>query len=119
TRNGLAPAAAEDFLMAEEKKYTRIGANLSDLEMAWQDRMADAQGLFAGKRDAGGITNANLGLEIRLKMLICKRLDLPQLAKAFEVHDLQAVGLVIHTFDEVEARGTASKAPSYYESADF
>jgi hypothetical protein len=71
--------------------YTSFGARLADLEDAWKDRLLDAETLHAAGRNASTIAAGLYALEIRLKALICQRLDLPSLPKAFEFHDLSAL----------------------------
>jgi hypothetical protein len=80
--------------MAGEQKFTKLGATILDLEMAWQDRWTDAEALLTAGRFAGAIMDALYALEIRLKVLICKRLDLEALPKAFEIHDLDSLLLL-------------------------
>ncbi|MBI1914216.1 MAG: hypothetical protein HYS12_05695 [Planctomycetes bacterium] len=77
-----------------DKTFTKLGNALADLETAWQDRLADADALLAAGRNAGAIVTGLYALEIRLKVAICKRLDLEQLPKNFEIHDLKALLLL-------------------------
>jgi len=74
--------------------FTKLGDALVDLETAWQARLADAEALFAAGRNGGAIATGLYALEIRLKVAICKRLDLERLPKNFEIHDLQALLLL-------------------------
>ncbi len=80
--------------MAPEQKFTKLGEKLLDLDMAWQDRLADAASLLTTGRPAWAMATALYALEIRLKVLICKRLDLEALPKAFETHDLPGLLLL-------------------------
>jgi hypothetical protein len=80
--------------MVTESKFTKLGSTLADLEAAWPDRLADAEALLAAGRPAGAIADALYALEIRLKVQICKRLDLEALPKAFETHDLEGLLLL-------------------------
>jgi hypothetical protein len=75
-------------------RFTTLGALLSDLEIAWQDRLKDAEAALKAKRPAAAITDGLYALEIRLKVLICKRLELDRLPRAFEIHDLDALLLL-------------------------
>jgi hypothetical protein len=68
--------------------FARLGQSLADLEQAWQDRLADAEALPAAGRNALAIATGLYAVEIRLKTVICLRLDLEQLPRAFEVRDL-------------------------------
>ena len=77
-----------------DRTFTKLGESLADLEAAWQDRLADAEALFAAGRNAGAIVTGLYALEIRLKVAVCKRLDLERLTKSFEIHDLPALLLL-------------------------
>ncbi len=77
--------------MAAEKSFTKRIAQASDLDVAANDRLADSKALFAANRPAMAIATAIYSIEIRLKVLICKKLELPALPKAFEIHDLEAL----------------------------
>lgn len=81
-------------MMVAEQKFTKLGATVADLEIAWRDRLADAEALLAAGRNAGAIVAALYALEIRLKVLICARLDLESLPRAFETHDLDGLLLL-------------------------
>ncbi len=71
--------------------FTKLGANAADLQAASRHRLEDAKALDASGRAASAIAAGLYALEILLKALICKRLDLPALPKAFEIHDLEAL----------------------------
>jgi hypothetical protein len=90
--------------MAGKQEFTKPGATRSDLEVAWQDRLADAQALFDAGRHAWAIATALYALEIRLKVLICKRLDVPDLPKAFETHDLDSLLLLAGLSKRIEKK---------------
>ena len=66
-----------------------------DLEHAWRDREAEAVLLIAGGRPLMALALRLYALEIRLKLSICKRLNLDNLPKACKTHDLPE--LVIFT----------------------
>lgn len=70
---------------------TATGALAPDLEAASGDRLKDAKTLAAAGRAASAIVFGLYSLEMHLKALICKRLDLPGLPRAFEIHDLEAL----------------------------
>src|SRR5262249_61398409 len=101
---GVGHAAAEVHLMADRQEDTRLGAALSDLNAAWQDRLADAQALLATGRHAWAIATALYALEIRLKVLICRKLDLQQLPRAFEIHDLDGLFLLVGLSGRLQRR---------------
>ena len=94
--------------------FARLGQALADLEQAWQDRMADAEALLAAGRNALAIATGLYAVEIRLKTVICRRLDLEQLPRAFEVHDL--LGLL--TLAELSRRIERKPAKSVKENWD-
>ncbi len=77
--------------MAGDKSFTKLGASVTDLDEVANDRLADAKALQAANRPASAIATAIYSIEIRLKVLICARLELPALPKAFEIHDLGAL----------------------------
>ena len=68
--------------------FSKLGSPLADLEAAWPDRLRDAEALLAAGRNGWAIATGLYTLEIRLKVLICRKLDLAQLPRPFEVHDL-------------------------------
>lgn len=74
--------------------FSKLGSALADLEAAWQDRLRDAEELLATGRNGWAIATGLYALEIRLKVLVCRRLDLVQLPRAFEVHDLPGLLLL-------------------------
>ena len=80
--------------MAGDTNYLRLRANLTELEPAWQDRIEDANALIAANRPASAIAMSIYALEIFLKTLICRRLDLDQLPIAFEIHQLDGLLLL-------------------------
>jgi hypothetical protein len=79
--------------MAGVAKFSSFGARLVDLTVAAADRLEDAEVLLAQGRFASSIAMCIYSLEIHLKVLICKRLNLIRLPNAFEIHDLE--GLLI------------------------
>jgi hypothetical protein len=74
-----------------EKKFAKLGALIGDLEAAFQGRRADAEVLRNAERFASAITMALFALEIQLKILICRRLDLHALPTEFQTHDLEGL----------------------------
>jgi hypothetical protein len=77
-----------------------------DLDFASNDRLADSRALIAAGRSASAIAAGIYALEIRLKILICQRLELESLPRAFEIHDLEA----LHILAGLKQR-VARKAP--------
>jgi hypothetical protein len=86
-------------------EFTKPGGKRSDLEAAWQDRLADAEALLAAGRHAWAIATGLYALEIRLKVLICKRLDLQHLPKGFEIHDLDGLLLLTGLSQKMQKKG--------------
>jgi hypothetical protein len=74
--------------------FTKLGATRADLDAAAIDRFKDADALRKSGRHAWAIATALYALEIRLKTLVCKRLDIQQLPQAFEIHDLGGLALL-------------------------
>jgi hypothetical protein len=89
------------------KDFTKAGAPLADLEAAWQDRLADTEAFFAAGRTGSAMASALYALEIRLKVLICKKLELEQLPQAFEIHHLPGLLLLAGLSARIERRGAA------------
>lgn len=81
--------------MADGRSLTRSGASLSDLEAAATERLDDAEVLLKSGRYAAAIMSGFYSLEIRLKVIICRRLEVQTLPKIFETHNLEA--LMLHT----------------------
>jgi hypothetical protein len=62
--------------MADGRSLTKSGAPLSDLEGAATERLDDAEALLKAGRYAAAIMSGYYSLEIRLKIIICRRLQL-------------------------------------------
>jgi HEPN domain-containing protein len=71
--------------------YTSLGATVGDLDTAANDRLSDAEKLLSSRRYPSAIAMGLYALEIRLKERICRRLDLDQLPRPFETHDLSGL----------------------------
>jgi hypothetical protein len=63
-------------------------SRLEDLEVAWTDRLEDARVVLAKGRSATAVASGLYALEILLKVLICRRLDIDCLPRDFEIHYL-------------------------------
>ncbi|VTT99872.1 Uncharacterized protein OS=Beggiatoa sp. PS GN=BGP_6287 PE=4 SV=1 [Gemmataceae bacterium] len=68
--------------------FNKPGSSLAELNAAWPDRLKDAEALLAAGRHGFALATALYALEIRLKVLICVRLELDHLPRAFEIHEL-------------------------------
>jgi hypothetical protein len=77
--------------MAGERSYASQGANLADLEVAWKDRLEDAEQLRVAGRYSTAITMGLYAIEILLKVKICQKLELLWLPKPLEIHDLDGL----------------------------
>ena len=77
--------------MAAGSKFSNLRARSGDLQVAAADRLLDAEALFAAGRFASAVAMGVYALEIQLKVLICKRLNLSALPKAFEIHELESL----------------------------
>jgi hypothetical protein len=74
--------------MANERLFAKLGAPVSELRAAAQDRLRDADVLFLAGRFASAIAMGVYSLEIHLKVRICERLNLEQLPSLVQIHDL-------------------------------
>jgi hypothetical protein len=72
-------------------RFSRLGAQTADLQVAAADRLHDAEVLFAAGCFASAIAMGIYSLEIHLKVLICRRLNLAALPKPFEIHELDSL----------------------------
>jgi len=80
--------------MAGERSFASLGAKVSELEVAWKDRLEDANHLRSAGRYLSAIAMGLYALEILLKVRICRRLDLKSLPKPFEIHELDGLLIV-------------------------
>jgi hypothetical protein len=78
--------------MATDERLSPGKSLLPDLEFALIERLEDVRVLRIGGRLAAAVTNGIYALEIRLKIALCRRIDLDELPKVFQTHDL--VGLL-------------------------
>jgi hypothetical protein len=81
--------------MASDRLFTSLGASARELESAWPDRLQDAIVLRDGGRSSAAVAMAIYALEIRLKLRICRHLDIEKLPRPCETHDLR--GLLVLT----------------------
>jgi hypothetical protein len=77
--------------MAAGSKFATLGASLTDLEASAAERLQDAEMLLAAGRFPSAIAMGVYSLEIHLKVLICKKLNLTGLPRAFEIHELESL----------------------------
>jgi len=77
--------------MTGERSSAGFGAKVRDLDIAWNDRLKDADALYDAFRYSSAIAMAIYAVEIRLKVKICHHLELKELPKAFKTHDLDGL----------------------------
>jgi hypothetical protein len=77
--------------MGGGSRFSTLGTQVNDLEAAATDRLLDAEALFAAGRFASAVAMGVYALEIQLKVLICRRLNLTALPRAFEIHDIESL----------------------------
>lgn len=70
------------------KEFSQFGAEAGHLEQASIDRFIDARVLLEAGRTASAIVMAIYALEIRLKVNVCKKLELDKLPLGFQIHSL-------------------------------
>ena len=80
--------------MAAERSFSKSRTERPDLEAAADARLRDAIALIECGRSAAAILMGLYAVEIRLKVVICRRLDLDRLPKPFEIHDLAELLIV-------------------------
>jgi hypothetical protein len=90
--------------MANERSFASLGAKLSELDLAWHDRLKDAETLRSAGRHSSAIAMGLYALEIRLKVRICHVLGLKSLPKPFEIHDLEGLLVVSGLSKPLSAR---------------
>jgi hypothetical protein len=98
-----------------DRTFTRLGTAVADLDAAWQDRLTEAEGLLAAGRNAWAIATGLYALETRLKVMVCKKLDLEGLPKAFETHDLDGLLLLAGLSRRIQRRSAAPVKRSWEE----
>jgi hypothetical protein len=94
-------------------------ATLADLEIAWREREEEAQALSAQGFDSVALSLRLYSLEIRLKVVICKRLDLLFLPKACKTHDLSELIIFTGIWRELEEPANAAIRQHWDRLVDF
>jgi hypothetical protein len=79
--------------MKDAKGFLPRAGGVSDaqLDAASNERLADAEALLKEGRYASAIAMGIYALEIRLKVIICRKLEVATLPSHFEIHDLDAL----------------------------
>lgn len=93
--------------MAGDRSFTKPGADRVELEKAWKARLRDAEALLAAGRSAAAMAAGYYAVEILLKALICKRLDVDSLPRAFEIHDLESLLVLAGLSRKMKEKGSA------------
>jgi hypothetical protein len=78
-----------------------LNALLADLEPAWIEREEEAQQLIAMGYNSTGLALRLYSLEIRLKTMICKKLNLPCLPTKCKTHDLAELIIFTGIWEEL------------------
>jgi hypothetical protein len=78
-------------MMDSEDRLKKSIAPVAELDQAALDRLDDARALIKAGRPASAISACLYALEIRLKVLVYKKLDLSSLPGAFKIHDIEAL----------------------------
>jgi len=74
--------------MADLSSFDR-NVSAEDLELAAEERLQDAEALFEAERYATSIAYGILALEVRLKVVVCRHLDLKALPVVLKTHNLE------------------------------
>jgi hypothetical protein len=77
--------------MAVGSRFATLGTSVTDLQDAAGERLQDGEMLLLAGRFPSAIAMGVYSLEIHLKVLICRRLNLAGLPKAFEIHELESL----------------------------
>jgi hypothetical protein len=83
-------------------------ASVTDLEVAWKEREAEARELMACGYDSTALSLRLYSLEIRIKTLICKQLKLSHLPKVCKTHDLSELIIFTGIWEELEDPANAA-----------
>jgi len=81
--------------MSKGRSLSALGGSAADLEQASNDRLEDARILHNAGRYPSAIAFGLYSLEIAIKVVVCRRLDLINLPRVFETHDLE--DLMLHS----------------------
>lgn len=81
--------------MEEKPSPPRPGESLSDLQAAASERLEDAEALLKSGRYVSAIAFGLYALEIELKVVICRHLDITKLPRIHHHHKLEE--LLIHS----------------------
>lgn len=79
-----------------------LDTSLADLETAYRDREAEAATLAAAGHDLMSLALRLYSLEIRVKTIVCKKLNLNYLPKHCKTHDLAELLIFTGLFAELD-----------------
>ena len=91
----------------------------TDLELAWKDRDAEAALLTAGGSYPMALAIRVYSLEIRLKWLVCRHLNLEYLPKACKTHDLAELIIFTGLWTELDDPANGNLRSNWDLLADF
>ena len=91
--------------MAGPTQYSKPGTSVAHLELALEGRLSDAELLYNASHVTSAIVSFVYAVEIQLKILICRHLDLEKLPRAFEIHDLQELIVLTGLSRRVSLKG--------------
>jgi len=83
------------------KSFAKLGTAARDLEESAIERFKDAEALFDAGQFAGSVMMALYALEIRLKVVICRHLNLEKLPTPFQTHDLEGLLILSGQFNRL------------------
>ena len=92
---------------------------LADLALAWPERDQEAAHLAAAGYRAMAAALRCYALEIRLKTIICQRLDLNELPRACKTHDLMELIIFTGLWEELQDPANYAVVTHWYTLVDF
>lgn len=91
----------------------------ADLEIAWKEREAEATHLAAAGFHSMTVAIRLYSLEIRLKWMICRHLNLDQLPRACKTHDLSELAIFTGLMSELDEPNRENLRLNWDRLADF
>ena len=110
TRDRLARETPRAGMMADHRAFTTFGESRSDLAKAATDRLDEAHALLDGGHWASAIAMGIYALEIRLKVMICDHLRLPNLPRAMEFHAIDDLMILTGLYERIKLNECSAKA---------
>jgi hypothetical protein len=100
-------------------RFSVPGELRTNLEQAWRDRLIDAEALLQQGRTASAIAQAIYTVEIFLKVLICKKLNLDALPRPFEIHELRDLLLLAGLSKRIDEPALRKLKPIWDDIAEI